>query len=184
MCNNAHIASKYLSIPTNPTPSLATFIMPSLQEITDAWGSWKARTFNTTLKWTASTSYANQSDLSQYTQYQVDVDSTQHTVFGDNQGGLANATGTTQWYDNGTSATQTNTFTFTDTKANSFTWGLSETLKLGVTAKATLGVPTIGSVEVTASAEIDLSANQEWTEDKSTTWSDSEPGRGSSQTVG
>lgn len=146
----------------------------SLDEITKAWGDWKAKNHGTWCRFTESTKYSNQSDLNDYHQYETGV-TTQSTTYGYNQGDLIDVTGQTVWYDNHTRSPQSKAFTYSETKTESFTWGITDTVKVGVTAKASAGVPLVASGGVDITNEITLTTTESTTKSRSSTWTKSNP---------
>lgn len=145
--------------------------MKSLQEVTDAWGAWYSKKNGTTCRFTASTNYGSQSDLSAYKQYQVSA-VCQAISYDGNSPPTGSSVSTYElWYDNGSSVQNQQTFTKTATSTQTFTWSITEALSIGVTISATEGVPSVASSTQSITATLSLSSTQGQTVTNTQTWS-------------
>ena len=144
--------------------------MNSLQQITDAWGNWKAQQFGTSCRFTASTNYASQSDLDGAHEYQVTA-TDQGIAYDGNSPPVDGSTVAYElWYDNGTSVQQSETFQETQTSMQSFTWSITEALSIGIEVSATEGVPNVASSSQKVTVTLSLSSTQGATSSQTQTW--------------
>jgi len=148
--------------------------MKSLQEITDAWGNWKANAAGTTC-FTSSTNYGDHSEFDAYHRYQCSAVYQSMSYDGISPPKSASDVAYEIWYDNGSTLQQSDTFQYTETTDQSFTWSITEGVNVGVEISATEGLPDVASSAPKASVTLSFSSTQGQTLTKTQTWSINTP---------
>jgi hypothetical protein len=148
--------------------------MKSLQEITDAWGNWKANAAGTTC-FTSSTNYGDHSEFDAYHRYQCSAVYQSMSYDGNSPPKSASEVAYEIWYDNGSTLQQSDTFQYTETTDQSFTWSITEGVNVGVEISATEGLPDVASSAPKASVTLSFSSTQGQTLVKTQTWSVNTP---------
>jgi hypothetical protein len=148
--------------------------MKSLQEITDAWGNWKASAAGTTC-FTSSTNYGDHSEFDAYHQYQCSAVYQSISYDGNSPPTSATDVAYEIWYDNGSTLQQSDTFQYSETTEQSFTWSITEGVSVGVEISATEGVPDVASSTQKATVTLSFSSTQGQTLTKTQTWSVNAP---------
>lgn len=149
--------------------------MNSLQQITDAWGTWFSKAHGTSCKFTASTNYGSQGDLNKYHQYQTNA-LVQNIVYEGNTpptGGSIIAY--ELWYNNDTSLQQQNIFQEVRTSTSTFTWSITQALSIGVEISATEGVQNVASSSQKLTVNLSLSSTLGETITDTQTWQVNSP---------
>ena len=149
--------------------------MTTLQQMTDAWGTWLAQKNGTSCMFTSSTSYSDHFELGNYTENQCNVQQYAYSyLYGFVPTGQALIAYQTD-YDNATGVTQTENFQYTATSAQSFNWSITEDLEVGVSASGEIGLPFVAEGTVTVTAKFDLSSTQGDTYTNTQSWTVSTP---------
>jgi hypothetical protein len=144
--------------------------MKSLQEITDAWGNWKANAAGTTC-FTSSTNYGDHPEFDAYHRYQCSAVYQSMSYDGNSPPKSASDSAYEIWYDNGSTLQQSDTFQYTETTDQIFTWSITEGVNVGVEISATEGLPDVASSTQKATVTLSFSSNQGQTLTKTQTWS-------------
>jgi Clostridium epsilon toxin ETX/Bacillus mosquitocidal toxin MTX2 len=144
--------------------------MKSLQEITDAWGNWKANAAGTAC-FTSSTNYADHSEFDAYHQYECSAVYQSISYDGNSSPTSVADVAYEIWYDNGSALQQSDTFEYAVTTDQSFTWSITEGVNVGVEISATESVPDVASSTQKATVALSFSSVQDQTLTKTQTWS-------------
>ncbi|MGZ3458692.1 MAG: ETX/MTX2 family pore-forming toxin [Archangium sp.] len=149
--------------------------MNDIQKITDTWGNWIAAQRGTSCRFTASTNYGEQSDLSAYTQYQCSVTVEDIAYDGNSPPTNGSTVAYELWYDNGTSLQQSETFNYSATSQQTFNWSITEALSIGVEVSATEGVPSVASSTQKVTVNLSFSSTQGASSSNTQNWSVNTP---------
>ncbi|WP_263142060.1 ETX/MTX2 family pore-forming toxin [Pseudomonas sp. RIT-PI-AD] len=136
--------------------------MLELQEITDAWGKWMARKYNTTLHFTESTNYSSTWHLSPYKKYEVSHSIAAGALRFTSKKELPGGTG----FDveilvtNHDSRAQNISAQFSLKESSEFSWSVTEAVKIGNKVSGGMSVPFFADAKVEISAELSVSSTQ------------------------
>ncbi len=144
--------------------------MTTLQQLTDAWGRWQASRNGTSLGWTASTNYGDQSDLDNWHQYQMGADLQSMVVNGSSLPTSQSDICNTLFYNNNTDSPQQLTVTDSRHTTDTFTWTMKESLEVGVDVTTTIGLPDAVSVEIKVGMKVGVSSEQTQTTTQDRSW--------------
>src|SRR5438309_936160 len=131
--------------------------MKSLQEITDAWGNWKASAAGTTC-FTSSTNYGDHPEFDAYHRYQCSAVYQSMSYDGNSPPKSASDVAYEIWYDNGSTLQQSDTFQYTETTDQIFTWTITEGVNVGVEISATESLPDVASSSQKATVTLSFSS--------------------------
>ncbi|WP_430474952.1 ETX/MTX2 family pore-forming toxin [Thalassospira lucentensis] len=130
----------------------------SLQNITDAWGRWKAKQCNTGMDFTASTNYGPHGQLNKYYKYQVQVGESKVYY---NNASTCVTPGVPQIshasFANNTDSEQVTTFTRSVSSEMTMLWSVTEAEDLGVSVTITVGKPGFVQGSATVNKSFSLS---------------------------
>ncbi|MFE6687567.1 ETX/MTX2 family pore-forming toxin [Streptomyces sp. NPDC057743] len=147
----------------------------SLQEITDAWGSWMAKErfpASNGCRFTASTEYGKQSALNDYHRYQVGAKYRGITYDPSAPSPIpGQVSSVTTNYRNGSAVEQTVTYKQSKTTEQDLRISVTESLKIGISMEVSAEIPAVAKVSETTSIETNLSSTQEFTHKETQTWS-------------
>jgi|GEM_PF-2307970 len=157
----------------------------TLQEITDAWGTWMNGQYppqftlpfgNPDIRFTESTNYGKHGELNDYHSRQVSA--THQSMTYDPQApapipGTAASVMTS--YNNDSSVNQSYTYQQALETQQSFTWSITESLSVGVEISATEGAPGVAQVGEKVTTTLSFSSTQGATSSKKQSWSVSQP---------
>ncbi|MEU7640153.1 MULTISPECIES: cytotoxin leucocidin [unclassified Streptomyces] len=147
----------------------------SLQEITDAWGTWMAKErfpASRGCRFTASTDYGRQSALGDYHEYQVGAEYHGITYDPDAPSPIpGQVSSVTTNYRNGSAVEQAVTYKQSKTTEQDLRISVTESLKIGVTMEVSAEIPAVAKVSETTSIETTLSSTQEFTHKETQNWS-------------
>ncbi|MFF4409546.1 ETX/MTX2 family pore-forming toxin [Streptomyces sp. NPDC001404] len=147
----------------------------SLQEITDAWGNWVARTqfpHSGGYWFTESTAYGRQGALDPYHQYQVNQKYS-GIVYDASAPSPepGEVTSVVTNYRNGTELEQTVEYRQAMLTRRNLKLSVTESLQIGVTSSASVTIPGVADIGQTTTIQTDLSSTKEFGMDKEQEWS-------------